>query len=115
MFCDSTSSSVAAGFLASVSLLSSEGVSARKSASLARICFMGYQSISEWGKLESIFEAFLQRIRGLTALMLSIEAARYITKASPLIGVVSVGNTFMNSFISWKASSVSVINVKSVS
>ncbi|GJY12019.1 hypothetical protein Tco_0381328 [Tanacetum coccineum] len=48
--------------------------------------------VSEWSELGNIFEVFLQCIRGLTELILSFEAARYITKASPLIGAISVGN-----------------------
>ncbi|GKD72635.1 hypothetical protein Tco_1330917 [Tanacetum coccineum] len=44
------------------------------------------------------------------ALILSIEAAIYITNTSPLIGAVSVGRISMSFFILRKASSASVVH-----
>ncbi|GKG54809.1 hypothetical protein Tco_0562796, partial [Tanacetum coccineum] len=43
-------------------------------------------------------------------LMLSVEAARYIIRTSPCIGIVSVGKVSTNFFISWSAAAASCIH-----
>ncbi|GJR72984.1 hypothetical protein Tco_0085349 [Tanacetum coccineum] len=44
------------------------------------------------------------------ALMLSVEAARYIIRTSPCIGAVSVGKVSTNFFVSWSAAAASCVH-----
>ncbi|GKB94573.1 hypothetical protein Tco_0980710 [Tanacetum coccineum] len=44
------------------------------------------------------------------ALMLSVEAARYIIRTSPCIGVVSIGKVSKNFFISWSVAAASCVH-----
>ncbi|GJT76661.1 UvrD-like helicase, ATP-binding domain, P-loop containing nucleoside triphosphate hydrolase [Tanacetum coccineum] len=112
-------------FLAFVSLFSSKGVSTRKSANICHLTELhplnlmscSPNSIAHLairldfsGLVRICFNGLSVSIQMRMVLMLSIEAARYISKASRLIEAVTVGNVFMNSFIFWKASSTSAVH-----
>ncbi|GKA95088.1 hypothetical protein Tco_0817126 [Tanacetum coccineum] len=71
---------------------------------LEALSIYNFQILSEWTCLTSLSASKM-------ALMLYVEATRYITNTSPLIGAVSVGKISMNFFIFQKASSASAIHL----